>query len=95
MSNKPLHVFKATSDVSYANGPERRLAKGYTFKLFSGIMDWVARKQATVIISITEVELLGMLHAEKQIMWWKNFFIKISLDLKHLVILHGNNTQTI
>ena len=36
-----------------------------------------------------------MLHAGKQIMWWKNFFTKISLDLKHLIILHGNNTQII
>ena len=89
------HVFEATSDASYANGPERRSAEGYTFKLFGGMIDWAARKQATVSTSTTEAELLGMLHAGKQTMWWMNLFTKLHLNLEHDVILYNDNTQTI
>ena len=95
VEKKDKQVFEATSDASFANGPERRSAEGYSFKLYSGLIDWAARKQATVSTSTTEAELLGMLHAGKQLIWWNRFFTSIGFDPQHDVVLHGDNTQTI
>ena len=32
------HVFEAISDILYAIAPDRRFSKGYTFKLFNGMI---------------------------------------------------------
>ena len=64
-SNQSHHVFENTADASFANSPERRSYEGYTFKLYEGMIDWAARKQATVSTSTTETELLALLHAGK------------------------------
>jgi hypothetical protein len=63
------HVFEATADASYANEEGRKSAEGYIFKLFEGMIDWAAKKQATVSTSTTEAELLAMLHAAKEVIW--------------------------
>jgi hypothetical protein len=63
-SNK--HVFEASVDASYANEKNRRSDEGYTFKLFDELIDWAARKQATISTFTIEAELLAMLHAGKE-----------------------------
>ena len=67
-------VFEAMADASYANYPDRKSGEGYTFKLFGGLIDWAVRKQATVTTSTTEAELLFLLHAGKELIWWNHFF---------------------
>ncbi len=66
ISNK--HVFETSVDASFANEEERRSDKDYTFKLFDDLIDWAARKQVIISTSITEIELLAMLHASKEFM---------------------------
>ena len=95
VDDEPKQVFEVTSNSSYATGHDRRSGEGYTFKLYGGMIDWASRKQQTVTTSTTEAELLGMIHAGKQLLWWKNLFDKIGLDVDHEIVLHGDNTQTI
>jgi hypothetical protein len=47
-------VFEATADAAFANEEGRKSAEGYTFKLFGGLIDWAAKKQATVSTSTTQ-----------------------------------------
>jgi hypothetical protein len=61
------HIFEATADALYANENGRKSAEDYTFKLFDEMIDWAAKKQATIFTSTTEAELLAMLHAAKEI----------------------------
>ena len=89
------HVFENTADASFANSPERRSYEGFTFKLYGGMIDWAARKQATVSTSTTEAELLALLHAGKACIWWINFFGKLGFDYDHSVKIYNDNMQTI
>jgi hypothetical protein len=63
------HVFETSVDASFANEEGRRSGEGYIFKLFDDLIDWAARKQVIISTSITEVELLAMLHAGKEFIW--------------------------
>ena len=65
-------VFEATADALFANYPDRKFGEGYTFRLFGDLIDWASRKQNTIIISITEAELLSLLHAGKELICFKN-----------------------
>ena len=90
-----VEIFEATADASFANCAERRSAEGYTFKLYGGMIDWAARKQLTVSTSTTEAELLALLHAGKETLWWMNLFDKLNLDLDHPVTIYNDNLQTL
>ena len=59
-------IFKNSADISFTNNPNRQSIEDYIFKLFRGIIDWVSRKQATVIISIIEAKLLAILYVGKE-----------------------------
>jgi hypothetical protein len=60
------HVFEVIVDASFVNEDDRKSAEKYAFKLFGGLIDWAAKKQATVFTSITETELLILLHDVKK-----------------------------
>ena len=88
-------VFEVTADASYANYPDRRSGEGYTFRLFGGLIDWAARKQATVTTSTTEAELLSLLHAGKELIWWSHLFGKMGFDVGHYLTIYNDNKQTV
>jgi hypothetical protein len=48
-----------------------------------------------VSTSITEIELLIMLHVDKKFIWWLNLFKKIEFSSDHQMTLYNNNLQTI
>lgn len=91
----PKHIFEGTADASFANDLDRRSVEGFTFKLFGGLIDWASRKQLTVSISTTEAELISLLHAGKQVIWWTNLFQKLRFDPGHDIIIYNDNLQTI
>jgi hypothetical protein len=45
--------------------------------------------------SITEIELLIMLHDDKKFIWWLNLFEKIEFSSDHQMTLYNDNLQTI
>jgi hypothetical protein len=94
-STKSKHVFENTIDVSFANSLERRSYERFTFKLYDDMIDWVARKQATVSTFIIEIELLTLLHVDKTDIWWINFFNKLSFDYDHEIKIYNDNMQII
>jgi hypothetical protein len=93
ISNK--HVFETSVDVSFANEKNRRSDESYTFKLFEELIDWAARKQVIISTSITEIELLAMLHADKKFIWWIHLFEKLRFDLDQKMIIYNDNLQII
>jgi len=91
----PKEIFDNSADASFANNPDRRSGEGYVFKLYGGPIDWASRKQATVTTSTTEAELLAMLHAGKQAIWWNNLFRKLHFDPGHELFIKNDNQQAI
>ena len=45
--------------------------------------------------STTEAELLSLLHAGKQAIWWHNLFVKLKFDTGHPLTIYNDNMQTI
>src|SRR5437773_4210294 len=88
-------IFDNSADASFANNPDRRSREGYVFKLYGRPIDWVSRKQSTVTTSTTEAELLAMLHAGKQAIWWNNLFKKLHFNTGHDLSIKNDNRQTI
>ncbi len=88
-------MFETSVDASFANEEERRSDEDYTFKLFDDLIDWAARKQVTISTSIIEVELLAMLHARKEFIWWIHLFEKLRFNFDQKMIIYNDNLQTI
>lgn len=88
-------MFEATVDASYANYLDRKNGEGYTFRLFDSLIDWIFRKQTTVITSIIEAKLLSFLHAGKELIWWNHLFQKMRFDTEENLIICNDNLQTI
>jgi hypothetical protein len=63
--------------------------------LFDDLIDWAARKQVTISTSIIEAELLAMLHAGKEFMWWIHLFEKLRFDFDQRMIIFNDNLQII
>jgi hypothetical protein len=95
LSTKSKHVFENTIDVNFANSLERRSYERFTFKLYDDMIDWVARKQATVSTFIIEIELLTLLLVDKTCIWWINFFDKLSFDYNYQIKIYNDNMQII
>ena len=91
----PPEIFYNTADASYASSPDRRSVEDYTFKLFGGVIDWSSHKQSTVMTSTTEAELLAMLNAGKEAIWWNTFFDKLGFKTDHDLKLYNDNRQTV
>ena len=94
-TSQKKHVFEAIVNIAFADNSDRRSFEEYTFKLFDEMIDWTFRKQATILISTTEAELLACLHAENEILWWIHFFQKLQFNFDHDFILFNDNLQTI
>ena len=89
------HVFEATNDASYADSTRRKSSEGYTFKLFGGLIDWASRKQLTISTSTTEAELLAVLHAGKEALYWTHLFNKLGFNPGHRMLIFNDNLQAI
>ncbi len=96
-SNKSLNkqIFETSVDASFANEEERRSDENYIFKLFDDLINWAARKQVIISTSITEIELLAMLHADKKFIWWINLFEKLEFNSDQKMIIYNDNLQII
>jgi hypothetical protein len=58
------------SDASFAdNSTDRKSLQAFAMKLFSGLINWRANKQDTIITSTTEAELLALAQAAKESMY--------------------------
>jgi hypothetical protein len=59
------------------------------------LIDWAARKQVIISTSITEIELLAMLHADKKFIWWIHLFEKLRFNSDQKMIIYNDNLQII
>jgi hypothetical protein len=88
-------VVETSVNAFFANEQDRRWDKSYTFKLFDNLINGVARKQFTISTSIIEAELLTMLHADKEFIWWIHLFEKLSFNFDQKMIIYNDNLQII
>jgi hypothetical protein len=88
-------VFLCASDAAFANDrATRRSTGGYLFQLFGGPIDWHSTKQKTVTTSSTEAELLALIYAIKETIYWRRFFQNIRFDPGHDLTISCDNQQT-
>jgi hypothetical protein len=59
------------------------------------LIDWAARKQVIISTSIIEIELLAMLHADKEFIWWIHLFEKLRFNSDQKMIIYNDNLQII
>ena len=90
-----LPIFYMASDAAYADSIERKSSEGFICCLFSGPIDWSARKQKTITLSTTEAELLALTSASKHFLWWKRLFKAIGFNPDQKLYIHCDNRQTI
>jgi hypothetical protein len=93
--NSNKQIFETSVDASFANEEERRSDENYIFKLFDDLIDWAARKQIIISTSIIEIELLAMLHAGKEFIWWIHLSEKLRFNSDQRMIIYNDNLQII
>ena len=63
-----LRTFTCTSDAAFVDNVATCCStEGYLFQLFGGAVDWCSMKQKTITTSSTEVELLALMNATKEL----------------------------
>ncbi len=93
--NNDKQIFESTANAFFANDLDRKSAEEYIFKLFDDMIDWVVKKQFIVSIFIIEAKLLSMLHVDKKLIWWINFFQKLKFDSNQKIMIYNDNLQII
>jgi hypothetical protein len=81
------HALEVTVNAFFVNEKEWLFAESYTFKFFEDLINWVAKKQATVFIFTIEIELLTLLHEVKEFVKWTHLFNRLNFDSEHDLII--------
>ena len=87
--------FQPSSDASFADNPDRKSSHGFLFKLFKGPIAWMSKKQTHVSTSTTQAELIAVLEAAKELIWWTRLFKSVELDLHEDPTIGCDNLQTV
>ena len=89
-------IFIDNSNVSFADDFLIKYSfQGYAFKLLENMIDWKVFKQRTVNSSSIEAELLTVIVANKELIWWHRFFETINFQINHIFTIQCDNLQTI
>ncbi len=74
--------FLVATDVSFAdNILDRKSSQAYVMILFSGVIEWRANKQNTVMMSTTEMELLFLSQEAKKGQYIKHLLNEVDVRL--------------
>ena len=73
-----------TSDILFVNNiADQKNSQSYTMKLFEDFVEWWANKQITVIISITEAELMTLLQTACEEIYIQQMLEELKISLNH------------
>ena len=96
LSSESIMIFEDSSNAFYDDDLTTCWSsERYVFHLFDCSIDWQTIWQNMIMISTTEAELLTLTHADKQIMWWQQFFKQLDFDPSHEYMIHCDNEQII
>jgi hypothetical protein len=85
----------AYADSDWASDPNtRKSTSGYVVKLAGAIFSWNMRAQKTVALSSTEAEYMSLSDTSRQLMWVRNLFTELGIDLAPIP-LYGDNQGSI
>ena len=75
------YIFARASDTAFGNNlVSRKSTKGYLFTLYRGPINWRLIKQKLVTKFSIEAELLALLYAATELIWWQRFFKEVGFD---------------
>jgi len=85
-------IFARASDALFGDDlVNKKSIEGYLFTLFGGPIDWRSTKQKSVTKSSTEAELLALLHAATESIWWQRFFKEVGFDTNEKQVINCDN----
>jgi hypothetical protein len=87
-------------DADWAGDLDRRRStNGYVFKMFSGAISWMSKRQVVIALSTTEVEYMAATHGSKEVVWLQRLCsgirfeqraMKVSCDSQSTIFLAKN-----
>ena len=91
-----LRTFTYASDAAFVDDVATCCStEGYLFQLFGGAVDWHLMKQKTITTSSTEVKLLALTNATKELYGWVQLFKAITFNMGHQTMIDCDNQQTL
>lgn len=83
-------------DADYGGDPDtKRSTSGYVFIMAGGPVSWNSKRQATVTLSTTEAEYVGLTRAAQQCKWMFSFMDEINMSQQLPGTLRGDNESAI
>ena len=90
------YIFARASNAAFGdNSVSRKSTEGYLFTLYKRPIDWQSTKQKSVTKLSMEAELLALLHAATESIWWQWFFKEVGFNTKEKQVINCNNMQMI
>jgi hypothetical protein len=71
----------------------RRSTNGYVFKMFSGAISWMSKRQEVVALSTTEVEYMAATHGRKEVVWLQRLCSGIKFEQRAMKISCNNQSE--
>ena len=73
----------------------RRSTSGMVVKMGTGAISWASKLQSVVTLSTTEAEYISATSAGQEIIWLRNLFSELGLEVKSASTLHLDNQSAI
>ena len=89
-----MHVLDGLLDSAYANTDDYKLTPGYIF-ISGGVIAWWSKKQATIVLSSTEVKYVTLLEASHKVCWLWNPYEELSYKQQQPTLIKGDNNGSI
>jgi hypothetical protein len=85
----------AYADSDWASDPNnRKSTTGYMVKLMGAVISWNSHAQKTIALSSTEAEYMSLSDTSRQIIWFRNLFSGLGVQLAPIP-LFGDNQGSI
>lgn len=94
-ANSPGPVCQIARYAAFADLTSRRSSEGYLCLVSGAAVDWKVTKQHTITTSTTEVELLALSEAVRNLIWWNRLFSTLGFDPEHTLSILCDNQQTV
>jgi hypothetical protein len=85
----------ALADASHAQEVGRKSRSAHIIMMAGAAACWLSKKQPVVAISSTEAEYYSLSEAVKEVLWVRQIYEDVGVELRHPTVVHQDNQSTI
>jgi hypothetical protein len=90
-----LDLIRFTNSNWVGDSTGRKSTSGYSLSLGLGPIYWSSKKQATIDLSSTKAEYIGIVNITIHAMWLQHFLTELGIQFHYLIVIYYDNQSTL